>query len=160
MRDARYREAKGLLMYQNTLFDLCPELLTLDDAQGEKLFRDFIRHVNYSGQIFDWAQHLKLYRWLERSSYAKALGGKHLDAVMAAAVSLWCEKDNSAHTGVALVHRNSSTMILGWKSIGIRGHSELEALPRACQLLSISDFAFCHISTNNRPLPQHFQVLN
>lgn len=160
MRDVKYRKAKGLLMYQNALFDLCPELLTLDDAQGDKLFRDFIRHFNYSCLLFDWTQHLKLYRWLEYSSYAEALGSKHLDAVMAAAVSLWCEKDSSTYPGVALVHRNSSTMMLGWKPVGIPGHSGLEVLPSEFQLSSPSDFAFCRVSNQGYPLPQNFKALH
>lgn len=160
MRGLKYREGKGLLVYQNTLFDLCPELLTLDGAHGDKLFRDFIRHVNYSRRVFDWAQPLTLYRWLECSAYAQALASKHLDAVMAAAVSLWCEKDNSAHAGVAVVHRKSSMMLLSWKSTGLRGHSGLEVLPSERQLLSTGGFAFCQVSNNSYPLPQHFQVLN
>ncbi|MGO3028577.1 hypothetical protein [Pseudomonas helleri] len=37
IKDSKYRSGKGFLSYKNALFDLCPELLSLDDAQGERL---------------------------------------------------------------------------------------------------------------------------
>ncbi|WP_166363589.1 putative natural product biosynthesis protein [Pseudomonas akapageensis] len=160
MRKAEYRAGKGLQLHRHTLFDLCPELLKLDDAQGDKLFRDFIRHFNYRGRVFDWTQHLKLYRWLEQSAYAEALEDEHLEAVMAAAVSLWCEKDRSNYRGVALVHRNSSTMMLGWKAVGSPARSGLEVLPSEFELSLSSDFAFCRVSSRGYPLPQNFKALN
>lgn len=160
VRDTEYRAGKGLLVHQHTLFDLCPELLPLDGAQGERLFRDFIRHINYSYLVFDWAQHLKLYRWLESSSYAEFLESKHLEAVMAAAVSLWCEKDRSKCRGLALMHRNSSMMIMGKKSAGNPGHLGLEVFSSEFPLSSSSDFVYCYVTDHGHPIPRNFKALN
>lgn len=145
VRNSKYRSGKGFLVYKNTLFDLCPELMMLDDAQGERMFRDFIRHFNYSGLVFDWTQHLVLYRWLENSPYSGALEEKHLEAVMTAAVSLWCESDQSSLQGLTLTHRNSPTTIIGWKNSHEQDDSASKIVPNEIDVSDLKDFAFCFL---------------
>lgn len=143
VRNSKYRSGKGFLVHKNKLFDLCPELMMLDDAQGERLFRDFIRHFNYSGLVFDWTQHLILYRWLKNSPYSGALEEKHLEAVMTAAVSLWCENDKSSFQGLALTHRDSTTTMIGWKYSHEQDDSVSKVVPNEIDTSVLKDFAFC-----------------
>ena len=159
VRDLKYRSGKGLLSHKNALFDLCPELLSLDDAQGERLFRDFIRHYNYSGLVFDWTQHLVLYRWLKNSHYAGALEKEHLEAVMTAAISLWCENDKGGFQGLALTHRDNPTIMQGWKGSFDKSCSILEVVPNGVSISPSSDFAFCFLSDNGYESPTEFETL-
>jgi hypothetical protein len=159
VRDLKYRSGKGFLSHKNALFDLCPELLSLDDAQGERLFRDFIRHYNYSGLVFDWTQHLVLYRWLENSPYAGALEKEHLEAVMTAAISLWCENDKGSFQGLALTHRDNPTIMQGWKGSFDKSCSILEPAPIVVCASLPSDFAFCFLSDDGCEFSAEFKTL-
>lgn len=57
----KFRAGKGMRLRRDTLLDLCPELLKLDDDQGHTMFRHFISHVDFEDVVFDWDQHLILY---------------------------------------------------------------------------------------------------
>ncbi|KAF1051591.1 MAG: hypothetical protein GAK43_02342 [Stenotrophomonas maltophilia] len=105
----------NLRVYWHTLFDLCPELLKLDPPEGMGVFRGYLHYAVEQRLPIDWSLHLRLYRWLQRSAHAPQLRGEHLESVLSAAASLWCEHDRSHCPGIALTHRDCALRVVGWK---------------------------------------------
>lgn len=119
----------NLRVYWHTLFDLCPELLKLDPPEAETLFRAFMRHAIKRGLAADWRLHLALYRWLLTSRYAESLTEEHLETVMLAAASLWCDNDRSGNLGIAIAHHQCAGLVVGWKAAAGKGSATLDVVP-------------------------------
>ena len=109
----------NLRVYWHTLFDLCPGLLKLDGPDGMNMFRGFIKTACAQNLPLNWTLHASFYRWLLSSEFASRVNEEHLEAIMMAAVSLWCSNDTSGKVGIALAHQHSSVVVVGWKA---RGH--------------------------------------
>lgn len=153
------RVDNNLRVYWHTLFDLCPELLKLDPPEGEDLFRGFMRFAISRNVPLDWTLHLNLYRWLQRSPYAAGLQEEHLEAVLAAAASLWCDNDTSEHVGIAIVHRDSTLVVVGWKAAGRRVGSTLEVLQPEGRSRTPGDFACLRLPQRPYSLENNFDAL-
>ncbi|HHH9558904.1 TPA: putative natural product biosynthesis protein [Pseudomonas aeruginosa] len=151
------RVDNNLRVYWHTLFDLCPELLRLDPPEGEELFRGFMRFATARNLPLNWTLHLNLYRWLQGSPHAQGLQEEHLEAVMAAAASLWCDDDASEHAGIALVHRDSALVVVGWKALGRRGGSTLEVLQPEARPRTPGDFVFLRLPQRPCSLERGFE---
>ena len=92
----------NLRVYWHTLFDLCPGLLKLDGPDGMNMFRGFIKTACAQNLPLNWTLHASFYRWLLSSEFASKVNDEHLEAIMVAAVSLWCSNDTSGKVGIAL----------------------------------------------------------
>ncbi|MFZ3023469.1 putative natural product biosynthesis protein [Pseudomonas sp.] len=149
----------NLRVYWHTLFDLCPGLLKLDGPDGMNMFRGFIKTACAQNLPLNWTLHASFYSWLLSSEFASKVNEEHLEAIMVAAVSLWCSNDTSGKVGIALAHQHSSVVVVGWKTKGHKTASSLEVLEPEGFIPPKKDFGYLTLAQYQCDSPSGFKPL-
>ncbi len=101
--------------YWHTLFDICPGLLDIADADGMEIFEPFMAWARREQLSMGWSFYIWVGRWLAQSAWRDRLDDELTQALLSAAAARWAVLDRSADVGVVLGRRDSDDWIIGWK---------------------------------------------
>jgi uncharacterized repeat protein (TIGR04061 family) len=145
---AHARLDTSLRAYWHNLFDPCPALLKVADADGLEIFRPFMQWAQERCLSMNWTLHLGLYEWLRQSPFASCLNNELSDALMAACAARWAIIDRSDNAGLALGQRGNPAWLIGWKCRQIDGGRQITRVELAVALPEPpNDFAYFLLPT-------------
>jgi uncharacterized repeat protein (TIGR04061 family) len=116
-RDSRafVRIDTSLRVYWHTIFDACPDLLRLADADGLAIYRPFMAWANARQLSMNWAIHLWLHEWLTASPFKGDITSAVTETLMSAAAARWAISDRSEQCGIVITAIGVPTYIACWK---------------------------------------------
>ncbi len=129
-RDSRafVRLDTSLRAYWHTLFDICPELLSLSGPDGLAIFRPFMAWAAERQLSMNWTYYLWVHRWLQQSPFADRLSPQLTLSLMAASAARWAMGDRGPNGGIALGSAELPELVVAWKCHTVTGGREVECL--------------------------------
>ncbi|AYR19486.1 methanobactin biosynthesis protein MbnC [Alcaligenes faecalis] len=128
----------SLRVYWHTLFDICPELLTLSGPDGLAIFRPFMAWAHAQNLSLNWTYYLWVDVWLRQSPFREQVSDTLRYTLMGASAARWATGDRSESVGVVLGCSTLPDWIVAWKTEHLDGgrhieQIELEQAPAAPQ---------------------------
>jgi len=127
----------SLRAYWHTLFDVCPELLTLSGPDGLRIFRPFMAWAETQRLTLNWSFYVWVYRWLCQSEFAAQLSSELsaglAETMLAASAARWAAVDRGHHAGIVLADAQapSPVLVAGWKCASVDGARRVERIALA-----------------------------
>jgi len=120
----------SLRTYWHTLFDVCPELLTLADPDGLRIFQPFMAWAAAERLTMNWTFYIWAYRWLCQSEFADRLPDGLAQSMLAASAARWATVDRGRHAGIVLTDACAAlpTLVVGWKCDRVDGARRVERI--------------------------------